>query len=241
MIRIEPPPEPVTFDAECRQPGTTWLAGHPDGDPPCRFWRPYILELCRGFGYRCGYSAMWDLNGTIDHYLSREKYRNLAFEWTNFRYVSGWLNSSKQTLDQQVLDPFQVRDEWFEIVLPSLIMRLTPAIPNTIRPRAEYTLRRLHLIDGDRIYAQRQIYYSAFMDDKRPIAWLEDCAPILATAVRRERVRDELAIRATASIDEIRAICDTTREHARRLVRCWVSAGHLQVIGRGRGVRYRRV
>jgi len=240
MIRMEPPTEPLTFDADCRQPGATWLDANAVGDPPSRFWRPFVMDLCRGFGNRCGYSAMWDLNGTVDHYLSQENYRDLAFEWSNFRYIAGWLNSSKQALDRQVLDPFQVRDEWFEILLPSLIMRLTTCVPQSIRPTAEFTLRRLHLADGDRIYEQRQIYYDKFRTANRPISWLEELAPILATAVRRERVRDHLATDNSASIEEIQQICETNREHARHLIRLWGLAGYLRAIGRGRSVRYRR-
>ena len=124
---------------------------------------------------------MWDLNGTVDHYVSRDNRRDLAFEWSNFRYISGWLNSSKQTLDQEVLDPFRVEIAWFEIVLPSLVMQLTPCVPKRIRPVAEFTLTRLHLADGDRVYEQRRIYYDSFVTKNRPIDWLEKYAPVLAT------------------------------------------------------------
>lgn len=239
MIRIEQSDPPDRFEEECRRPGAAWLTANLDGDPPSRFWRPFVMDLCRCFENRCGYSAMWDLNGTVDHYLSRENHRQLAFEWSNFRYVSGWLNSSKQAIDQQVLDPFQVRDEWFEILLPSLVMRLTPCVPPSIRPAAEFTLRRLHLADGDRIYEQRRIYYDYFRTENKPVEWLEPFAPILATAVRRERVRGHLAANSSASIDEIRELCETDRDRARHLVRFWVAAGHLRAVGRGRGVRYR--
>jgi hypothetical protein len=130
---------------------------------------------------------MWDLNGTVDHFLSCNKHRHLSYEWSNFRYVSGWVNSSKQALDEKVLDPFLVRDEWFEVVLPSLVMRLTKCVPAEVRPLAEFTLRRLQLGDGDRIYDQRRIYYDEFLRKDRPVTWLESVAPMLATAVRRER------------------------------------------------------
>ncbi|WP_228019853.1 hypothetical protein [Sphaerospermopsis sp. LEGE 08334] len=53
----------------------------------------------------------------LEHFLSCENHRHLAYEWTNYRFVSGWVNSSKGTLDNQVLDPFEVEDDWFEILL----------------------------------------------------------------------------------------------------------------------------
>lgn len=238
MIAIDEPNEPGTFDTACRQPGNTWLANNTTGDPPSRFWRPFVMDLCRGFNNRCGYSAMWDLNGTIDHYLSQDNHRHLAFEWTNFRYLAGWLNSSKQALDRQVLDPFKVKNDWFEIILPSLVMRLTPCVPNRIRPVAEFTLTRLRLADGDRIYEQRKIYYDDFVTKNRPVGWLDDFAPLLATAVRRERVLSHLTATPSVSIDEVAQITETSRDDAKHLIGMWVRAEHLQIQGRGRGVRY---
>lgn len=240
MIRIKPPGEPDSFEERCRRRGKQWLAEHPAGEPPSRFWSPFIRDLRQGFHNRCGYSAMWDLNGTIDHFLSRNKHRHLSYEWSNFRYVSGWINSSKQALDANVLDPFLVRDEWFEVVLPSLVMRLTRCVPTRMRSLAEFTLRRLHLADGDRIYDQRRIYYDAFLEQDRPVTWLEEFAPMLATAVRRERVLAHLEGHGSLSVAEASDICEASQDHARHLLRCWVEAEHLRCRGRGRGSRYVR-
>ena len=181
---------------------------------------------------------MWDLNGTVDHFLSRNHHRHLSYEWSNFRYVSHWLNSSKQALDAQVLDPFDVQDEWFEIVLPSLVMRLTKCVPARVRPLAEFTLRRLQLDDGDRVYDQRKIYYDEVVETGHPIAWLERFAPMLATAVRRERVLSHLQINESVSLEDMAEICEASPERARRLVRAWIRAEHLRSHGRGRATRY---
>jgi hypothetical protein len=184
---------------------------------------------------------MWDLSGTVDHFLSRKQHRHLSYEWSNFRYVSAWLNSSKQALDARVLDPFQVRDEWFEVILPSLVMRLTKCVPARVRPLAEFTLRRLQLDDGDRVYNQRKIYYAEFLESGHPIGWLERFAPMLATAVRRERVLAHLEANASVSADEASEICESSRKHAGSLLHAWVRAGHLRTQGRGKGTRYARV
>jgi hypothetical protein len=238
VIRIEPPNEPGRFDEKCRRPGKQWLTSHPEGDPPAKFWRLFINDLCRGFHNRCAYSAMWDLNGTVDHFLSRKNRRDLSYEWSNFRYVSGWLNSSKQALDERVLDPFHVRDDWFEVVLPSLVMRLTKCVPARVRLLAQFTLRRLQLDDGDRVYEQRRIYYEAFKDNGHPISWLEMMAPLVATAVRRERLLAALETRESVSVSEAAEICETSREHVRVFLHMWVRAEHLRSHGRGRGTRY---
>ena len=240
MKRIEPPNEPARFDEKCRRPGNQWLTKHLDGDPPAKFWRPFAGDLCRGFQNRCAYSAMWDLNGTVAHFLSRKNHRHLSYEWSNFRYVSGWLNSKKQSLDERVLDPFQVRDEWFEIILPHLIMRLTKCVPVRVRSLAQFTLRRLDLDRGDRIYEQRRIYYDDYKENSRPISWLEMMAPLVATAVRRERLLAALDAMKSVSSKEAAEICETSREHIRAFLRMWVRAEHLRSHGRGRGTRYVR-
>ena len=226
MIRIAPPPEPDRFRTTV-SPAREPLARRERRERSAgRVLRPFVIDLCRGFHNRCGDSAMWDLNGTIDHYRSRKNHRSLCYEWSNFRYVAGWLNSSKQALDQQVLDPFAVRDEWFEVVLPSLVMCTTNCIPVRSRSLAEFTLRRLQLDDGDRIYEQRRIYYESFQNGNHPITWLEEFAPILATAVRRERILLHVAESTSISVDTAAAVCETSRARARELLHAWVCAGH---------------
>ncbi|MGP0066835.1 MAG: hypothetical protein ACLQGP_25000 [Isosphaeraceae bacterium] len=172
--------------------------------------------------------------------MSRKNHRHLSYEWSNFRYVSGWLNSSKQSLDERVLDPFHVRDDWFEVVLPSLVMRLTNCVPPRVRPLAQFTLRRLQLDDGDKIYEQRSIYYEAFTSNRYPISWLETMAPLIATAVRRERLLAALETMESVSAMEAAEICETSRERVRVFLHMWVRAEHLRTHGRGRGTRFSR-
>ncbi len=76
---------------------------------------------------------------------------------TNYRFASGWLNSSKQSLKStQLIDPFEVTNEWFELLLPSLQLVLTDRVPPADRPRAQFVLERLHLDHDERIVRQRR-------------------------------------------------------------------------------------
>ncbi len=188
MIRFNPPPEPAEFDQKGRQIGNAWLAKNPDPKKrPRDYWSPFKSHLADGFANLCGYSAMYEPVGTVDHYLCCENHRHLAYEWSNYRYASGWLNSSKRTLDEQVLDPFQVGDDWFEILLPSLQLVLTDAVPPHERDRAAFTLERLHLRDDERILRQRQVWYQLYMDGELTLAGLERKAPLIARAIRRQQ------------------------------------------------------
>lgn len=155
MIHFAAPPEPADFNEKVRQPGTAWLAQHPTGRPK-DYWGLCKGELADGFMNLCAYSAMYEPVGTVDHYLSCDTDRNQAYEWNNYRFASWWINSSKQNADDTVLDPFQVEDGWFEILLPSLQLIVSDAVPEHEKDRAKYTLTRLHLRDDERVIRQRR-------------------------------------------------------------------------------------
>jgi hypothetical protein len=182
---------------------------------------------------------MLDANGTVDHFLSTDQNRHLAYEWTNYRYATGWLNSSKQNVDDQVLDPLAVREEWFELDLASLHLRLTPAVPARIRPTAEFTLRRLGLNYGRRTMEIRQHYYSQFTSGAFPLDYLEQIAPLIAVAVRRQRLLDHLAVNTDIARRDVGGVCGTTQARGEELASIWRLAGHIAAVGRGPHVRYR--
>ncbi len=129
---------------------------------------------------------MYEPVGTVEHYLSRENYRNLTYEWSNLRFASAWINSTKGTLDDQVLDPFDLGEDWFEILLPSLQLVLTDKVPLQQREKAEFTLERLRLCDDERVLRQRQSWYQLYLDGDLTLQGLEKKAPILARAIRKK-------------------------------------------------------
>jgi hypothetical protein len=194
MKRFAPPSEPPDFDAQVRQPGNDWLSQHlgedgklPQGQRPPDRWSSFKAQLARGFDNLCAYSVMLDLVGTVDHYLSCKNHPGLAYEWNNYRYSSGWINSSKGTQDEAMLDPFQVEDDWFEILLPSLQLILTDAVPLEERDRARFTLERLHLEHDERVLRQRRQWYEMYQRGELPLEGLERVAPLIAQAVRKQQ------------------------------------------------------
>ena len=110
---------------------------------------------------------------------------SLAHEWTNYRFASAWINSSKQNAND-VLDPFNVCDDWFEILLPSLRLVLTDSVPPEIRPRAEFTIQRLHLRDDERVLRQRRAWYGLYEQGDLSLDGLRQMAPLIARAVERQ-------------------------------------------------------
>ncbi len=192
MIHFEPVSEPPDFDQNARQRGHKWLAENPYATRPRDYWTPFKPQLADGFGNLCGYTAMYESVGTVDHYQSWKNNKPLAYEWSNYRFAAGWINSSKLNADDQVFDPFEVEDGWFEILLPSLQLVVTSAVPVNKRTQAEYTLERLHLRDDERVIRQREAWYRRYQENKLTLKGLEEVAPLLARAIRKQQSQTEI-------------------------------------------------
>src|SRR5262249_8038478 len=107
MMNVELQPEPPEFDAKVRQPGLKWLAANAADKRPRAYWREAAADVERAFEGRCAYTAMVLMTpGTIDHFVSIDEDRSLAYEWINYRFASQWINSKKNMLrSAQILDP----------------------------------------------------------------------------------------------------------------------------------------
>jgi hypothetical protein len=188
MIPVSHPlPEPGEFDEKCRKKGGDWLAKNPNCERPSDFWSPFRHSLADGFSNRCGFGAMWIASGTVDHFASVNENKALAYEWKNYRYIEGWINSSKSKRNHaEILDPFEVKDGWFEISLPSLQLSLTDAVPDAFRQRAENTLKWLHLRDDERIMRTRREWYRMYQDKELLLDGLRKKAPLIAAAVEKK-------------------------------------------------------
>jgi hypothetical protein len=186
MIPVARVAAPAGYD-RVKTEGDGWLRRHQRTKRPKDLWSPFLAHLADGFSHLCGYAAMLDpTGGTVDHYLSWVNHRHLAYEWSNFRFASYILNSSKKTADEAVLDPYLVQPGWFEIILPSLQLRMTDKVPVAQRAAAEFTLKRLKLENGEKIVRWRQQYYERYRAGQLTLEGLREIAPLIADAVERE-------------------------------------------------------
>lgn len=185
MIRVEPQPEPPTFDHEVRQPGTALvqeLTGDPDaprrpgpkrraiaatvaGIPPKyfrkdHFWTRCLPDLQVCYGRTCAYLGMQIHPATgassVDHFRPVEKRPDLAFEWTNYRLATTAVNGRKGS-HEDVLDPFQIEDGWFVLDLGTFEVRAGPDLDSGLRSQVEATIRRLGL--NEPIYCESRATY----------------------------------------------------------------------------------
>lgn len=194
MMRFEPSPEPPSFDEDVRKPGNAWLEAHPDARSE-RFpnhWTRCLPDLKRAFSDLCGYSAMWTSRPTVDHYRSRasREGRRLAYDWTNYRLADPDMNAAKGTWDARILDPFEVGNDWFEILLPNLeLVIVEERIPPERRDDARFTLKQLGLRDGEEILEMRRRWYDGFVEGDVSLRWLSRHAPLIARAVEKRLSR----------------------------------------------------
>lgn len=188
MIGCKCAPKPAGFAERVEKPGKRWLAANSTGRPP-NLWSPFKLQLADAFRDLCAYSAMYDPVATVDHFVSVREDRHRAYDWRNYRYCAGWLNAAKQDLaSKDLLDPFAVEDGWFEILLPSLQLVATDAVPRKHRARAAAMLQRLHLRDDERVLRQRREWLRMYEEGELSLDGLARKAPLIASAVaKRER------------------------------------------------------
>ncbi len=189
MIPVDMVAEPQGF-ADARLSGLNWLATHPnDPEKPVRpppHWSPFLRPLREGFFRRCGYTAIYEPVGTVDHFNSVSGDRTKAYDWSNYRFCSGWINSAKKPSgDGKWVDPYRVPAGCFEVQLPDMQLRPGSNVPPDLADAVAYTLAHLPIRDDERIIELRREWYEYFKDQGLPFALLERMAPQVADAVRR--------------------------------------------------------
>lgn len=123
--------------------------------------------------------------GCVDHFRSQSTHRDLVYEWSNLRFSSSLMNSIKR--DREVLDPYEVKEGWFEVLLPSLVLVARyDRIPEELHQQVKTTLATLRLKDDERLVRLRREWYAMFRAGDLSLEGLAAFAPLIAAAVRRE-------------------------------------------------------
>lgn len=90
-----------------------------------------------------------------------------------------------------MLDPFEIGEGWFEVLLPSMQLRITDAVPDHLRQKARDTIRQLRLSTGIKVRRNRRRWYEAYKkwcanpNHGLTMGGLEEIAPLVAAAVKR--------------------------------------------------------
>ncbi len=214
MIRVEPQTEPVDFNDKVRTPGLRAIAemvGERSDrtvgrtykkicdrreDIPCKkfrdYWKHAIPDLLVAYGQICAYTCL-KINAvtgsaTVDHYLAKSKHWDKVYEWNNYRLACGRINARKGTHDD-ILDPFEVEDDWFELELVGFQVIPAEYLQPDIDARVQKTIDRLGLNDFRKERAEKaEEYFSGNVSLK----YLVKESPFVARElIRQGRLRPE--------------------------------------------------
>jgi hypothetical protein len=192
LIPVTPKPEPAAFDEAVRTPGTAFLQNNPATAKLPRFWRQIATQLHTSYAGICAYTAMYITPpGSVDHFLPTSLYRQLAYEWSNYRLASSQVNSYKgHSID--VIDPFLVRPGWFTIDFPSCLIRPAANLQAATMEQIQRSIDVLRLNSADHFVQERCDIVIEFIDGHLSPEFFGRRYPLLAIEVERQGGRDAL-------------------------------------------------
>ena len=193
MIRVQPQPEPLEFDKLVRQPGLVFLQGNPKPTKnqwkSHNYWHKIQPQLRKSYQEICAYCCHWIPSdtgaNTVEHFLPKDKYPMQAYQWKNYRLVSGTLNGRKGTRED-VLDPFQIQNGWFVIDFPSILVKPAQELESNIAQSVQRTIGILRLNDEGTCLQGRQAYIREYCLGEIDFPHLRKKAPFLALELQRQ-------------------------------------------------------
>lgn len=211
MIRVELAAEPQDFDAKVRQPGLraiAELAGEPGlpkrkgrarqavansreqipADKFPSYWTEALPELRAAYGHVCSYVCVYiePVTGaaSVDHMLPKSLSWQEAYEWRNYRLACSLMNSRKNDY-RDVLDPFEIDDDWFQIELVGYQVIPRTDLDPAIKTSVQSTIDRLKLNDRDCLTV-REDYATDYFQRDISLGYLRRRAPLLAREIERQ-------------------------------------------------------
>ena len=197
MIPVKPQPEPENFDERVRIPGNQFLAEVPTPTTKLwggkEYWRRVLPDMRKAYKSICAYCAHWIPHSTgnhsIDHFVPRVREPDLAYEWSNFRYVAARFNSRKGT--RVILDPFTLLPNWFMIDFASLFIKPNPDLLVTQKKAVQETIDYLKLNDDDDLIAEREAWVRSYRNGEIPFSFLQKRYPFIAYEIKRQGLLKE--------------------------------------------------
>jgi hypothetical protein len=207
VIRVAVRPKPVDFDQRVRIPGRRFLAGCPNPTQKQwknhSLWRRILRALHSAYGGVCGYSCHWipyDTGAdTVEHFKPKSKYPKLAYQWKSYRLVCQLLNGRKKD-DEGILDPFLLKNGWFVIDFPALLVKPAPGLRKRLNELVTRTRDVLGLNDDGTCMMMRQQFVEDFRLGEITFTHLEKRAPFLAIEMRKQGYDHLAAIRKVMNI-----------------------------------------
>jgi len=196
LIRVAPKTEYPGFDAQVRRPGAAFLAtcSNPTSEQfrKKNFWSRAAKELHAAYSGICAYTATYlPEQGSVDHFVPKTLKPELAYEWSNYRLASGRINSQKGN-QTNILDPFVIDNDWFEIDIPSCLLRAKNDLSKELREQVNATINSLRLNADDFYVQERCNILIDYAKGEISLSFLKGRYPFLAKEVERQNLGPRL-------------------------------------------------
>jgi hypothetical protein len=196
MMPVKIFPEPPEFDRSIRQKGLRFLAATPRPSAAewgkHSYWQDILPEISVLYDRICNYCATWIPHSTgqhaIDHFLDKSRHPDLAYDWSNYRYVSIRFNSRKGI--RTILDPTRLASQAFTLNFTNFFLEVSPSLTNADLVRlAEDTIRFLKFNADDELVNERMAYYLDYRRSEISFDYLQKNAPFIAHEIDRQGLR----------------------------------------------------
>ncbi len=194
MIPVDPQPEPTDFTRRVRKPGRKFLAGV--SQPKSKdwknkdYWQKVLPDMRVAYKGICAYCARWIPHSTgrhsIDHFIPKSVEPSLAYEWSNFRYVSARFNSRKGT--RSIIDPFQLNEGWFTLDFSTFLIKPNPTLTTDQQKSIQDTIEVLQLNRDEDLVTERQTWVEEFWAGEISFEHLEKKTPFIAYELERQNM-----------------------------------------------------
>lgn len=199
MIPVSLQPEPQDFFTKVREPGQKFLATTPHPTNKTwknkEYWQNVIEDLYDAYDGVCAYSGEWipctTGDPTVDHYIPKSISPRQAYEWDNFRLACLRFNRWKREF-QDVLDPFTIIENSFQLLFPSLQVVANPDLSYEGREKISATIKRLRLNNGLCIKARKR-WVAPLVRGKISFDFMKERAPFLAYEMERQGLVDKIS------------------------------------------------
>lgn len=216
MIRVTPAEEPLTFEAQVRQPGRRAIA-ELVGETPLRiagqryaqvaesreeipagafpaYWSRALDDLMERYHRICCYSSLYihPVTGarSVDHMVAKSMRWDQVYEWTNYRLACSLMNARKDAI-ASVLDPFEIEDSWFALELVGFQVVSGEGLAGDDLVAVEDTIQRLRLNDLICCDARAE-YAEDYWNRQVRFDYLTRRAPFVARELQRQgRLHEE--------------------------------------------------
>ena len=155
-------------------------------------WSRVYDEFHSRYGGVCAYTCFFQPDrATIDHFRPKHQYPGLAYEWSNYRLASPRANQFKGNQDD-LLDPFLIRDGWFALDLPSCEIRERGGLDDALGEAVKRTIRALKLNDDEYLLRRRLDLLLAFADGCVTQSFVQRMNPFVFDEITRQGLWAEI-------------------------------------------------